>query len=76
MARVALCDVSGLLKDLIDKVSGESGDAWTQRTKIFLRGESVPAVPEGGICGLWSACHLRVCNDRCQYYMPPFHVGG
>lgn len=37
MARVALCEVSGLLKDALDKLSGENGSEWAERLKLALR---------------------------------------
>ena len=37
MARVALCEVNGLLKDALDKLSGESGSEWAERIKAALR---------------------------------------
>ena len=40
MARVALCDVSGLLKDVLDKLSGEDGSRWGQAFKLTLRKEN------------------------------------
>lgn len=40
MARVALCDVSGLLKDVLDKLSGEDGGRWGEAFKRTLRKEN------------------------------------
>lgn len=37
MARVALCDVRGLLIDTIEKLSGEDGTEWAERIKSALR---------------------------------------
>ena len=38
-ARLALCDVRGLLKDLMDKLCGEGWQKWLEATKLFLRGK-------------------------------------
>ena len=37
MARIALCDVRGLLVDTIEKLSGEDGSYWAERLKPALR---------------------------------------
>jgi len=39
MTQLALCDVRGLLTDLLQKLSGEGGAKWLSRLKKFLRGE-------------------------------------
>jgi hypothetical protein len=41
MARIALCDASGPLIDLLQKLSGDNGDAWLQNLNKFNRGELV-----------------------------------
>lgn len=40
MARLALCEVRGLLVDLWDKLSGEEGPAWLAALAKFLRKEN------------------------------------
>ena len=53
MSRIALCEVSGPLKDLLDKLSGESGDEWLEHLKQMLRKDLVidcdanPYLPSG-----------------------------
>ena len=37
MARVALCDIRGLLVDTIEKLSGEDGTEWAEEFKQILR---------------------------------------
>lgn len=37
MSKVALCDVRGLLSDLMDKLSGKNGRQWLEALKGFLR---------------------------------------
>jgi len=37
MSRLALCEISGPLTDLIQKLSGESGDLWAEHLKKMLR---------------------------------------
>jgi len=44
MARIALCDASGPLTDLLQKLSGEEGDSWLPRLNKFLRSQP-PLVP-------------------------------
>jgi hypothetical protein len=39
MARIALCDASGPLTDLLQKLSGENGDAYLSTLNKMLRGE-------------------------------------
>ena len=41
MSKIALCEVSGPLKDLLDKLSGESGDEWLEHLKQMLRKDLV-----------------------------------
>lgn len=38
--RIALCDISGPLTDLLQKLSGENGDKWQQGLTKFLRKEN------------------------------------
>jgi len=40
MSRLALCDVSGPLTDLLQKLSGEDGEQWMRATKKMLRREN------------------------------------
>jgi hypothetical protein len=47
--RLALSDVQGPLKDLIDKLTGENGDTWLKAFKLFLRKQNpweIPTVKE------------------------------
>jgi hypothetical protein len=39
MAQIALCNARGPLTDLLQKLSGENGEAWLQNLNQFLRGE-------------------------------------
>ncbi|MDP2910674.1 MAG: hypothetical protein Q8N58_02740 [bacterium] len=40
MSRLALCDVSGLFTDFLQKLSGEEGDQWLEAFKKMLRKEN------------------------------------
>ena len=40
MSRLVLCDASGPLKDLLEKLSGEDGERWLERLKKTLRESS------------------------------------
>ena len=54
MTRLALYDVSGLLKDMIDKLSGEDCDQWREALRRLLRKEN--PWPEFG--GVWKTIKL------------------
>ena len=42
MSRIALCDASGPLTDLLQKLSGDNGDAWLQTLNWMLRNGAFP----------------------------------
>ena len=68
MARLALCEVRGLLVDLLDKLSGEDGSTWFVALAKFLRKENpwesvTTAAPEH-LFGARRPCKAVLRDDR------------
>ncbi len=61
MARIALCDASGPLTDLLQKLSGESGDLHLSILNKMLRGELTSAVKR--TYSIWKKIKLGTHQD-------------
>ena len=53
MAKLALCEVSELIKQVLDCLSGENGEEWAASLRRFLRKENPWPLQVGVISGLW-----------------------